>query len=188
MVARGSDTRATVAETTSVPERYNRAVSGGVAGLQRRPAEAVPPGQATELADAVGRVRRAIRQRMRQELGAPTRPEAQLELMRLVGLEPGVRVQEAATALGVAPNTVSTLVKQLVTAGVLERRADQVDGRACRLFLTSSARARWEVRRDRRERAVRSALGQLPAEDRRAIAAAVPALNRLVRVLGEPHA
>jgi DNA-binding MarR family transcriptional regulator len=159
-----------------------------VAGLQRRPAEAVAPGQATELADAVGRVRRAIRQRMRQELGAPTRPEAQLELMRLVGLEPGIRVQEAATALGVAPNTVSTLVKQLVTGGVLERRGDQVDGRACRLFLTSTARAGWQVRRDRRERVIRAALGQLPSEDRRAIAAAVPALNRLVRVLGEPRA
>jgi len=35
---------------------------------------------------------------------------------------------------------------------------------------------------------VRSALVQLPPEERSAIVAAVPALNRLVRVLGEPRA
>ncbi|MBO0683340.1 MAG: MarR family transcriptional regulator [Candidatus Dormibacteraeota bacterium] len=158
-------------------------VSTASTTLERAPAEVVAPGQATEMADAVSRLRRAIRQRMRQEFGIPTLPEAQLELMRLVGLEPGLRVQEAAHALGVAPNTVSTLVRQLASAGILERKHDRSDGRVCRLFLTRGARARWELRRDRRERVLGAALGLLSDEDRAAIAGAVPALNRLVRTL-----
>jgi predicted transcriptional regulator len=86
--------------------------------------DVVQKGEATEVADTVGRVKRAMRHRMRLELG-PSPPEAQLELMRLVRLEPGLRVQDAAAGLGVAPNTVSTLVKQLTAAGMLERRADR---------------------------------------------------------------
>ena len=156
--------------------------------MERRSAGLVGRAEATEVADTVGRVRRAIRHRMRLELGASL-PEAQLELMRLVRLEPGLRVQDAAEGLALAPNTVSTLVKQLTAAGLLERRSDRDDGRVTRLFPTRAARARWAVRRDRREGVVRAALGQLTAQERSAIAAALPALNRLVQVLGEePHA
>jgi len=68
---------------------------------------------------------------------------------------------------------------------MLERRADRADGRVTRLFLTRAARARWALRRDRREGVVRAALGQLTAAERAAIASALPALNRLVQVLGE---
>jgi DNA-binding MarR family transcriptional regulator len=153
------------------------------------PVDLVARGGPTEVADTIGRVKRAMRHRMRLELGASL-PEAQLELMRLVRLEPGLRVQDAAGGLGVAPNTVSTLVKQLTAAGMLERRPDRADGRVTRLFLTTAARARWALRRDRRESVVRGALGQLTADERAAIAAALPALNRLVQVLGvgvQPH-
>jgi DNA-binding MarR family transcriptional regulator len=147
--------------------------------------DVVARGEATEVADTVGRVKRAIRHRMRLELGASPLSEAQLELMRLVRLESGLRVQDAAAGLGLAPNTVSTLVKQLTAAGMLERRPDGADGRVTRLFLTRAARARWALRRDRREGVVRAALGQLTVEERADIAAALPALNRLVQVLGE---
>jgi DNA-binding MarR family transcriptional regulator len=146
--------------------------------------EVVVRGEAAELADTVGRVKRAIRHRMRLELGASL-PEAQLELMRLVRLEPGLRVQDAAEGLGLAPNTVSTLVKRLTAAGLLERRPDGADGRVTRLFLTRAARARWALRRDRREGVVGAALVELTVDERAAIAAALPALNRLVQVLGE---
>jgi DNA-binding MarR family transcriptional regulator len=157
----------------------------GAVGLELRGADVVAHGEATEVADTVGRVKRAIRHRMRLELGRPSLSEAQLELIRLVRLEPGLRVQDAAAGLGLAPNTVSTLVKQLAAAGSVERRPDRADGRVTRLFLTRAARARWALRRDRRERVVRAALGRLTAGDRAAIAGALPALNRLVQVLEE---
>jgi len=145
-------------------------------------------GTATEVADTVGRVKRAIRHRMRLEMGSSL-SEAQLELLRLVRLEPGLRVQDAAVGLALAPNTVSTLVKQLVAAGLLERSSDGADGRVTRLSLTRAARGRWALRRDHREAVVRAALEQLTADDRASIAFALPALNRLVQVLAEgPHA
>jgi DNA-binding MarR family transcriptional regulator len=160
-------------------------MSSGAVGLEVPRAGAVAHGEATEVADTVGRVKRAIRHRMRLELGRLPLSEAQLELIRLVRLEPGLRVQEAAAGLGLAPNTVSTLVKQLAAAGSLERRPDRADGRVTRLFLTRAARARWALRRDRREGVVRAAMERLTADERSAIAGALPALNRLVQVLEE---
>jgi DNA-binding MarR family transcriptional regulator len=160
-------------------------VADDAIGLELRGAGVVAHGEATEVADTVGRVKRAIRHRMRLELGRLPLSEAQIELIRLVRIEPGLRVQDAAAGLGLAPNTVSTLVKQLAAAGSLERRPDRADGRVTRLFLTRAARARWALRRDRREAVIRAALGRLSAEERAAIAGALPALNRLVLVLEE---
>lgn len=90
---------------------------------------------------------------------------------------------EAAGRLGVAANTVSTLVRQLVDAGVIERVADEADRRVARLVLADEARARVEVWRDRRSVIVGQALSTLTAEDRASIEAALPALSRLASAL-----
>lgn len=135
------------------------------------------------LLHAVHRIRRLVRQRIRAEWGSPPLPEAQLELLRLVRERPGHRVQEAAEALGVAPNTVSTLVGQLESAGLVERRADPADRRAIRLHLTPAARARIARWRDRRQAIVGAAFAGLDEGDRQAIAAALPALDRLAELL-----
>jgi DNA-binding MarR family transcriptional regulator len=135
------------------------------------------------LLEAVHRIRRLVRQRIRAEWGSPPLPEAQLEVVRLVKARPGLRVQEAAEALGVAPNTVSTLVRLLEAAGLLERRGDPRDRRAIRLHLTPAARARIARWRDRRQAIVAAALAGLAEPDRRAIEAALPALGRLVELL-----
>ncbi len=73
---------------------------------------------------------------------------------------------EAAGRLGVAANTVSTLVRQLVDDGVIERVADEADRRVARLVLADEARARVEVWRDRRSVIVGQALSSLTGEDR----------------------
>jgi DNA-binding MarR family transcriptional regulator len=96
-------------------------------------------------------------------------------------------VQEAAGALRLAPNTVSTLVNKLVSAGLLERRRDRRDGRAARLHLTRAAVQRIAAWRDRRQTLVAQAMGTLAAADREAIATALPALHRLVDALERPE-
>jgi DNA-binding MarR family transcriptional regulator len=138
---------------------------------------------AGELMGAVHRIRRLVRQRIRVEWGSTPLPEAQLELVRLLRQRPGLRVQEAAEALGVAPNTVSTLAGQLGAAGLLERQADAADRRAIHLHLTAAARARIARWRDRRQAIVVTALAELSGADREAIVAALPALGRLARRL-----
>lgn len=149
------------------------------------PVTASPPGDrvAGELMHVVSRLRRTVRRRLRRDWAYRPLAESELELLRLVDDEPGLRVLDAAAALGVAPNTVSTLVGRLVSQGLLERRADPRDARAARLAVTAAARERFAVWRDRRQALVGKALGRLGDEDRRAIQACVPALRRLVELL-----
>jgi len=132
-----------------------------------------------EFADAVFGFGRVTRRVVRQSFSGDVLPPAEAELLAFVGRSKGTGVGEAAQALQLAPNTVSTLVGPLVEAGLLERRADPTDGRAARLQLTSAGAAR--VRRWRRHRAevLAHALDTLDAGERAALAAALAPLRRL---------
>jgi DNA-binding MarR family transcriptional regulator len=147
------------------------------------PQEDHATGHGEDLMRVVGQLRRSVRRRVRQDWPHAPLPETHLELLRLVSERPGLRVQEAAAALRLAPNTVSTLVNKLVSAGLLERRRDRSDGRAARLHLTRAAVQRIAAWRDRRQALVAQAMGSLAAPEREAIAGALPALRRLADAL-----
>lgn len=143
------------------------------------------PGLVDDLYDVVGLLRR----RSRRLVGAPL-PElalsgAQLELMRVVRRSPGVTVAEAARVLGLAPNTVSTLVGQLVALEVLVRTRDLADRRLARLELTPPAREGLEQWRDRRSQATAAVLAQLAPGERAGLAAALPTIARIATGLPE---
>jgi DNA-binding MarR family transcriptional regulator len=136
-------------------------------------------GLADDLYDVIGLLRR----RSRRLVGAPL-PElalsgAQLELMRVVRRNPGITVAESARVLGLAANTVSTLVGQLLALEVLVRERDASDRRVARLDLTPSARAGLEQWRDRRAQATAVALEGLPADERARLAGALPTIARI---------
>ena len=142
-------------------------------------------GLADELYDAIGQLRR----RSRRLVGAPL-PElalsgAQHELLRVVRRNPGVTVTEAAHVLGLAANTVSTLVGQLLPLGVLVRDRDATDRRVARLDLTPSARESLEQWRDRRTQATATALARLPADERAHLAEALATIVRIAADLPE---
>ena len=142
-------------------------------------------GLADELYDAIGLLRR----RSRRLVGAPL-PElalsgAQHELLRVVRRNPGVTVTEAAHVLGLAANTVSTLVGQLLPLGVLVRDRDATDRRVARLDLTPSARESLEQWRDRRTQATATALARLPADERAHLAEALATIVRIAADLPE---
>jgi len=131
--------------------------------------------------DAAAGIRRVLRRRLRAELdlAAPLR-DAQLELLRHVEDQPGTGVAAAAAALHLAANSVSTLVNQLVDAGLLRREPDPADRRAVRLFLGPPAVARLARWRGARRSLLESAFAELAAPERAAIAAALPALTHLL--------
>jgi DNA-binding MarR family transcriptional regulator len=106
-----------------------------------------------------------------------------VELLLVVEENPGIGVQEAAAALQVAANTVSTLVNQLVVAGLLARTRDESDRRSAHLHLTPRAKARFETWRDRRLEALEAAMGTLSPAERRRIEQAVPALRKVMASL-----
>jgi DNA-binding MarR family transcriptional regulator len=132
-------------------------------------------------------LRRLIRRRLREESPPRLRP-TQVELLIVLARQPGMSVAAVARELHLAENSVSTLVNQLAGAGMLHRRTDPDDRRAARLELTPAARRHLTEWRDRRARLVGARLGDLSGEDRTAIAAALPALNRLLALLQEPQA
>jgi DNA-binding MarR family transcriptional regulator len=135
-----------------------------------------------ELLDALG----AFRRTLRRHVGAPLSPpltSAQVELVRVVRREPGTSVAEAAEKLGLAPNTVSTLVGQLSDARVLVRSVDVDDRRVARLELTPDVRRKVDAWRDRRVVVLTQALNRLSSADRRRLDEAAPALERLAREL-----
>jgi DNA-binding MarR family transcriptional regulator len=111
--------------------------------------------------------------------------DSEVELLRLVRRQPGLRVQEASGELGIASNSVSTLVKQLTRAGLIERSSDPQDGRAACLRLTPEA-SQWLAQvGSAREAALSRALDGLDQADREVIEQATPALLRLADALNQ---
>lgn len=135
--------------------------------------------EAAELLAALGAIRRVARRAVRSAADAEALPPARSELLRLIARRPGVSVADAAQELRLAPNSVSTMVSKLTADGLLARGRAEADGRSVRLTVTDEGAARVGQWRDIRAELAGRALGRLPAADRRAISAAVPALARL---------
>ena len=141
----------------------------------------------TRLADDLYDVLGLLRRRSRRLVGTPF-PDlalsgAQLELVRVIRRNPGVAVAHAATLLGLAPNTVSTLVGQLVALDVVVRDRDENDRRLARLHLTPGAQEALERWRDRRAQATTAALTELDDAERARLADALPLLARVAAAL-----
>lgn len=135
--------------------------------------------------DTVAALRRVARRKLRARGPGPRLRGAQLELLQLVETEPGIGVAAAARALHLAGNSVSTLVNQLVRHGLLTREADPSDRRAARLRLTEQATRRLTTWRAARRALIGAAVDRLPSDDQRALAAALPAVRRLLIELEE---
>jgi DNA-binding MarR family transcriptional regulator len=138
---------------------------------------------AEELFDAVGLLRRRSRRVAGDPFPAMALTGAQLELVRAVRRQPGVSVAEAATALGLAPNTVSTLVGQLVALGVIVRDRHESDRRVARLHLTNEAGEALERWRDRRALTTTAAVEQLTARQQATLRKALPIIRALAEAL-----
>ncbi|MFJ6212141.1 MarR family winged helix-turn-helix transcriptional regulator [Streptomyces sp. NPDC092296] len=137
----------------------------------------------SELSGVLVGIQRLVRRRLRRGLtGSPLRG-AQVELLRLVETRPGVRVSAAARELRLAGNSVSTLVNQLVSAGLLIRETDPADRRAALLRPTPEAVARLRAWEDGRTALIGEQVALLSEADRAALAAALPALRQIAQGL-----
>lgn len=115
---------------------------------------------------------------MRADPPLPLIPYAQVEVLRVIQDQPGVSVGGVASALQLAPNTVSTLVKALVTAGHLDQQSVAGKGRTTRLFLTRQAVTTIEIWDQKRAALIGDVLSSMDPDDVRTIAAALPALTQ----------
>ncbi|MEV4109824.1 MarR family transcriptional regulator [Nonomuraea sp. NPDC049695] len=93
--------------------------------------------------------------------------------MRLTGLTRTEQVSQPA---------ITQLVTRLERDGLVERRPDPSDGRAVLIHITEAGRRIGRSRHDDRMRHLAPLVAQLTAEQRRAIAGALPALTRLAEL------
>lgn len=138
---------------------------------------------ADELLSAMASIRRSARLLARRPLELSTLTGSQVDLVRLLRRRPGISVAQAAEELRLAPNTVSTLVRQLSDAGLVSRRPDEHDRRVARLELATEMQQKVDAFRDRRIAALSRAMTLLPARERQGLDAAVGLLHELAAVM-----
>ncbi|MEU9247756.1 MarR family transcriptional regulator [Streptomyces sp. NPDC048385] len=154
--------------------------------------EVTPPRPAGEemdarlLTEAVTRLRRALRSSIRTDYPWETLPMAQVELLQVLGEHSPARVSDLAARRRLAPSTVSGLIGQMITAGLVARDVDPADRRASVVTLTNAGRQKLDAWTTAHERRMDAALAALDDGARTAIADALPALFRLAEHLGEP--
>ncbi|MFF0130343.1 MarR family winged helix-turn-helix transcriptional regulator [Streptomyces mirabilis] len=148
-----------------------------------------PAGQAPDarlLTEAITRLRRALRSSIRTDYPWETLPMAQVELLQVLGEHSPARVSDLAARRRLAQSTVSGLIGQMITAGLVARDVDRADRRASVVTLTEAGREKLAAWTTAHERRMDAALAALDGTERAAIANALPALFQLAEHLGEP--
>jgi DNA-binding MarR family transcriptional regulator len=103
---------------------------------------------------------------------------AQLSTLKML-LDDGVRVGEIARNLGVRVPSATEQIIKLERAGLARREADPDDSRAVRVVLTAQGRDAIESANRRRNAVMAGILESLTDDDRRALAAALPVIEKI---------
>lgn len=151
----------------------------------RRVAPDPGSGSERELADAVARLRRAMRRAARSADPDNALSVAQLELLSAVSENPGARPSQIARYLHLAPNSVTTLVNGLSSLGLITRSNNTDDRRTIRLALTGTgeeAVARWQTTN---AGILRTAYDDLHPGWQHLITAALPAVRELIGTIDQ---
>ena len=145
------------------------------------PDSATAPGaaRADGLAEGIARLRRALRRGARAADPGNPLAVAQLELLSAVTEHPGTRPGQLARLLHMRPNTVTTIVNTLAAQGMLSRATADGDRRAVELTATPAGEQAVHAWQATNAAVLHLALPALSAPQRRALAAAVPALAAL---------
>jgi DNA-binding MarR family transcriptional regulator len=93
------------------------------------------------------------------------------------------RLSDLAAKEGVTQPAMTQLVSRLERDGLARRCADPTDGRVVVVRIADAGRERLLARREARVRKLSELMGALAPEERTAIVAALPALDRLADLL-----
>ncbi|WP_275126955.1 MarR family winged helix-turn-helix transcriptional regulator [Streptomyces sp. UNOC14_S4] len=137
------------------------------------------------LTEAVTRLRRALRVSIRTDYPWEQLPMAQVELLQVLAERSPARVSDLAARRHLAASTVSGLIGQMTTAGLVARTTDPDDRRASAVTLTDRGRAQLDAWTEAHERRLDAALATLDEDERAAVRTALPALFRLAERLGD---
>ncbi|MBV9661166.1 MAG: winged helix-turn-helix transcriptional regulator [Acidimicrobiales bacterium] len=141
------------------------------------------PEDARVLTETVIQLRRALRRGIRADIAWESLPMAQVELLQCLVETSPARVNDLADRLRLAQSTVSGLVGQMMSAGLVDREVDPADRRAAVVTVTVAGGRRLAEWEDAHVRRIGGALAELDPTDRTAISTALPALQRLTGIL-----
>src|SRR5947209_18762945 len=96
-----------------------------------------------QLGALISALRRELVRRTASSWTAGELSAAQVELLLAVERRPAISVREAADRLSLAPNTISTLVRQLTGRGLMLREQDAEDRRVASLTISADAARRF---------------------------------------------
>ena len=133
----------------------------------------------TRLRVAIARVSRRLR---RHELAGIT--PTQLAALATVERSGPMRLGDLAAAEGIAPSTLTRLVTALEDSGYVRRFADPTDARASTLAITARGHDTLERLRTESTLVLAASLQLLSAEQRSALADALPVLELLAEPPG----
>jgi len=131
---------------------------------------------AGELRTEVGRLAFHLRTPATRSGVTPTRLAA---LAALTRYPDGLRQGDLAELMNVSPPSMTRLVEILTEAGWVERRRDPSDQRCLLLALSTAGQATLDALRDEAATQLTGELADLTADERAALAAAVPVLRKL---------
>ncbi len=147
----------------------------------------LPPGEPDPVSGA--RLRAAIlklNRRLRTiEVGSSLTP-AEFSALATIVRSGEIRPSVLAQAEGLNPTMLSRMLARMTATGVVTRGVDPRDRRAVVLRPTPEGRRRHQALRDARARLLEAALEQLPADSRQAVLEALPGLEALADLVGQP--
>lgn len=148
-----------------------------------RPAEDAAALDPVAVANHLRPVLLHINRHLRRELHALGVGSSQVALLSLINASPGIGVAELATREGTSAPSISNHIDRLEAAGLVNRT--RADGDRRRVGLTNTAEGQRVLRavRSRRTAWLASRLRDLPADQLRAIDAAIDGLRGLVETV-----
>lgn len=105
---------------------------------------------------------------------------AQAGCVQVLSTRDGIGQSELADALHVSRPTVTTMLQRMEASGMVERRADEIDSRITRVYLTDEGRRRAEKMRTAFREVTDLSVGRLSEDDRREFIRILGLLNRQV--------
>ena len=136
--------------------------------------------KAADRVEMAGRMRTVvarINRRLRQTKSHGALSPSQWEVLATVPRNGSIRFADLVATEGLNPTMLSRIAAKLEAAGLVERAQDTEDGRVAHLTVTAAGRRLHAANRAERTDALLLALDRLGEKDRRALAAALPALE-----------
>jgi DNA-binding MarR family transcriptional regulator len=140
-----------------------------------------PEEVARRLRHSLGRLTRTLRRHDDDDLSPTT-----ASILFAVGREGPLTAGDIARRERLAKPSVTAAVEKLATAGLVERRADDSDGRVVWIAITTAGKRRIDARRARRQAWLATRLEKLDRADVETLSRAADIVDRLTEAEDQP--